>query len=53
MSAVRGGERVLAGRCARTPGSAICVALAGVLAAIAFVGNGGLQLGAPRWSRSR
>ena len=31
--------------CAGTPGVAICVTLAGALAAIAFVGNGGLQLG--------
>ena len=45
MSAVRGGERVLAGRVRLGAGLAISLALAGVLCAIAFVGNGGLQLG--------
>ena len=45
MSTVRGGERVLAGRVRLGAGLAISLALAGVLSAIAFVGNGGLQLG--------
>ncbi len=45
MSAVRGGERVLAGRVRLGAGLAISLALAGALCAIAFVGNGGLQLG--------
>jgi hypothetical protein len=45
MSAVRGGGRVLAGRVRLGAGLAISLALAGVLCAIAFVGNGGLQLG--------
>jgi hypothetical protein len=45
VSTVRGGERVLAGRVRLGAGLAISLALAGVLSAIAFVGNGGLQLG--------
>jgi hypothetical protein len=45
MSAVREGGRVLAGRIRLDAGLAVCLAVAGLLAAIAFVGNGGLQLG--------
>ena len=44
MSAVRGG-RVIAGRVRLDSGLIICLALAGLLAAVAFIGNGGLQLG--------
>jgi tetratricopeptide (TPR) repeat protein len=43
-SAVRG-RRVLAGRVRLDAGLILSLALAGLLAAIAFVGNGGLQLG--------
>jgi len=45
MHAVRRGGLVLAGRLRLDAGLAICLTLAGLLAAIAFVGNGGLQLG--------
>src|SRR5687768_16596523 len=45
MSGVRGGGLVLAGRVRLGAGLAISLALAGGLCAIAFVGNGGLQLG--------
>jgi hypothetical protein len=45
VTTARGGERVLAGRVRLGAGLAISLALAGVLCAIAFIGNGGLQLG--------
>jgi hypothetical protein len=45
VTTVRGGERVLAGRVRLGAGLAISLALAGALCAIAFIGNGGLQLG--------
>ena len=45
VSAVRSGPQVAARRLRWDAGLAICVAVAGSLAAIAFVGNGGLQLG--------
>jgi len=45
MSALRGRARTLAGRVRLDPGLAVCLAVAGLLAMIAFVGNGGLQLG--------
>jgi tetratricopeptide (TPR) repeat protein len=45
MSAVRGRARALAGRVRLDPGVIVCLTVAGLLAAIAFVGNGGLQLG--------
>ena len=45
MRAARRGARVLAGRVRLDAGLILCLALAGLLAAIAFVGNGGLQLG--------
>jgi O-Antigen ligase len=45
VSAVREGGRVLAGGIRLDGGLAVCLTLAGLLAAIAFLGNGGLQLG--------
>ncbi len=45
MSAAGRGPAVAVRRLRWDPGMAICVTLAGALVAIAFVGNGGLQLG--------
>ncbi len=45
VTTARSGPAVAVRRLRWDPGPAICLTLAGVLAAIAFVGNGGLQLG--------